>query len=138
MIQTRYLEFTTRIGEFLNITDMVISELIESGLRSGLATIFVPGATGAITTIEYEKGLLEDMKAALERWAPIDIEYFHDARWHNGNGHSHVRASLIGPSLTIPFSEGKLMLGTWQQIVFLEMDNRPRHRRIIMQLMGEL
>ena len=137
MIQTRYLEFQTHIGELLDITEMVSGALAESGLHSGLATIFVPGATGAVTTIEYETGLVEDMKAALERWAPMGIEYSHDEKWHDGNGHSHVRASLIGPSLTMPFSEGKLMLGTWQQIVFLEMDNRPRHRKIIVQLMGE-
>jgi secondary thiamine-phosphate synthase enzyme len=137
MIQTRYLEFQTRIGELLDITDMVSQALTESGLSSGLATIFVPGATGAVTTIEYETGLVEDMKAALERWAPSGMEYSHNARWHDGNGHSHVRASLIGPCLTMPFSKGKLMLGTWQQIVFMEMDNRPRHRKIVVQIMGE-
>jgi secondary thiamine-phosphate synthase enzyme len=137
MIQTTYLEVQTHIGDLIDITGMVRQALKESGLSSGLATIFVPGATGAVTTIEYESGLVEDMRSALERWAPMNIEYSHDEKWHDGNGHSHVRASLIGPSLTIPFLKGKLMLGTWQQIVFLEMDNRPRHRKIIVQIMGE-
>ncbi|MCJ7445637.1 MAG: secondary thiamine-phosphate synthase enzyme YjbQ [Methanotrichaceae archaeon] len=137
LIQMRYLEFQTNSGDMVDITNRVTQSLSESGLRSGLATIFVPGATGAVTTIENEIGLKEDMKAALERWAPGNIRYAHDERWHDGNGHSHIRASLIGPSLTLPFSDGKLTLGIWQQIVFLEMDNRPRQRKIVVQIMGE-
>jgi secondary thiamine-phosphate synthase enzyme len=109
----------------------------DSGLNSGVAVLFVPGATGAITTIEHEPGLVQDLGEALERLMPQDIEYAHNLKWHDGNGHSHIRASLVGPSLTVPFLEGRLMLGTWQQIVFLEMDNRPRRRRIVVQIMGE-
>ncbi len=137
MIQMRYIEFKTNSGDVVDLTDMVIQSVSESGLRSGLATIFVPGATGAVTTIENEIGLIEDMKAALERWAPQDIRYAHNEKWHDGNGHSHIRASLIGPSLTLPFSKGRLILGTWQQIIFLEMDNRPRQRKIVVHIMGE-
>ncbi|HSD58806.1 MAG TPA: secondary thiamine-phosphate synthase enzyme YjbQ, partial [Methanotrichaceae archaeon] len=102
-----------------------------------IAVLFVPGATGALTTIEHEPGLVHDLGEVLERLVPQDIEYAHNQRWHDGNGHSHIRASLIGPSITVPFLESRLMLGTWQQIVFLEMDNRPRRRKIIVQIMGE-
>lgn len=137
MILTRYIEFKTHVGDIIDITDRVSVAVHESELRAGIATVFVPGATGAVTTIEYEPGLIEDMKNALERLAPEGIDYAHDLRWHDGNGHSHIRASILGPSLAVPFSQGRLMLGTWQQIVFLEMDNRPRQRRIIVQIMGE-
>ncbi len=137
MIVTRYIEFEARVGDMIDLTDRVSSLVGKSGLRSGIATVFVPGATGAVTTIEYEPGLVEDMRNALERLAPEGIDYAHDLRWHDGNGHSHIRASIIGPSLVVPFSEGRLLLGTWQQIVFLEMDNRPRQRRIVVQIIGE-
>ena len=137
LIQLRYIEFRTNCGDIVDITEEVSQYLDKSGVRSGLVTIFVPGATGAITTIEFENGLIEDMKAALERWSSMNLVYAHNEKWHDGNGHSHIRASLIGPSLTVPFSEGQLMLGTWQQIVFLEMDNRPRYRKIVIQIMGE-
>jgi secondary thiamine-phosphate synthase enzyme len=102
-----------------------------------LVTVFVPGATGAVTTIEYEGGLVADLGYALQRIAPEEIDYAHNERWDDGNGHSHIRASLLGPSLVVPFCEGRLMLGTWQQIVFLELDNRPRQRKVILQIMGE-
>jgi secondary thiamine-phosphate synthase enzyme len=134
----RYIELQTNNGDIVDITEAVRQFIDESGLISGLTTVFVPGATGAITTIEYESGLIEDMKAALERWSSRDLIYEHNEKWHDNNGHSHIRASLIGPSLTIPFTEGKLLLGTWQQIVFLEMDDRPRHRKIVIQIMGEI
>ncbi len=137
MIVTRYIEFEARVGDMIDLTDRVSSLVGKSGLRSGIATVFVPGATGAVTTIEYEPGLVEDMRNALERLAPEGIDYAHDLRWHDGNGHSHIRASIIGPSLVVPFSDGRLLLGTWQQIIFLEMDNRPRQRRIVVQIMGE-
>ncbi len=97
----------------------------------------MPGATGAVTTIECEPGLVQDMRDALNRLVPQEIEYAHNLRWQDGNGHSHIRAALIGPSLTVPFAERGLLLGTWQQIVFLELDNRPRRRKVIVQIMGE-
>ncbi len=137
MILIKYLEFQTSIGGVVDVTEGVSEAVRESGLVNGAAIIFVPGVTGAVTTIEFEPGLVEDIKKALERLAPIDIDYAHDQRWGDGNGYSHIRASLLGPSLSIPFLERELMLGTWQQIVFLEMDNRPRTRKIVVQLVGE-
>lgn len=137
LIFTKYLDFETHVGGIVDLTEDATGAVRSSGLSSGIATLFVPGATGALTTIEFEPGLVRDLGEALERLAPEDLEYAHNERWHDGNGHSHIRASLIGPSLTVPFLEGNLSLGTWQQIVFLEMDNRPRKRRIIVQIMGE-
>ena len=137
MILTRWLEFDTRIGDVIDITEKVAATVQESGLQAGIAVVFVPGATGAVTTIEHEPGLVDDIKAAIERIAPEQNEYAHDQKWGDGNGHSHIRASLIGPSLTVPFQNGQLMLGTWQQIVFLELDNGPRDRRVVVQILGE-
>ena len=137
MIITRYLEFETKIGEVKDITDEVQKALHSTDIIAGVATVFVPGATGAVTTIEYEDGLVADLGDALERIAPQAIDYVHNQRWHDGNGHSHIRATLLGPSLTVPIALHKLMLGTWQQIVFLELDNRPRHRKVVVQIMGE-
>jgi secondary thiamine-phosphate synthase enzyme len=137
LIVTRYLEFQTSVGDVVDVTEDVSKAVRESSLVNGAAVIFVPGATGAVTTIEFEPGLVEDIKKSLARLAPIGIDYAHDQRWGDGNGYSHIRASLLGPSLTVPFSERELMLGMWQQIVFSEMDNRPRKRRIIIQIMGE-
>ncbi|MGZ4912827.1 MAG: secondary thiamine-phosphate synthase enzyme YjbQ [Halobacteriota archaeon] len=108
----------------------------ESGLKEGSATVFVPGSTAAVTTIEYEPGLVADIKRALEQIAPAAIPYEHDQRWHDGNGHSHIRAALLKPSLTIPFADGSLLLGTWQQVVFIELDVRPRTRMVVVQLIG--
>jgi secondary thiamine-phosphate synthase enzyme len=137
LIVTRYLEFETLSGEVRDLTDEVQEALVRVPLKAGVVTVFVPGATGAITTIEYEDGLVADLADALQRIAPEEIEYAHNERWHDGNGHSHIRASLLGPSLSVPFAEQKLMLGTWQQIVFLELDNRPRQRKVVLQIMGE-
>ena len=138
LIVTKYIQFETQgNSDIIDITADISHVVIESGIRSGVAVIFVPGATGAITTIEYEPGLINDMMDALERLAPESIEYAHNLKWGDGNGHSHIRASFIGPSLTVPFSEGRLALGTWQQIVFLDMDNRPRGRKLVVQIMGE-
>ena len=137
MIATRYLEFETHSGEVLDITDEVQGALEKTSLKTGVVTVFVTGATAAVTTIEYEDGLVADLGDALQRIAPVEIDYAHNERWHDGNGHSHIRASLLGPSLTVPFCEGRLMLGTWQQIVFLELDNRPRQRKVVVQIMGE-
>jgi secondary thiamine-phosphate synthase enzyme len=131
------LEFDTRIGDVIDITEKVAATVQESGLQAGIAVVFVPGATGAVTTTEHESGLVDDIKAALERIAPEQNEYAHNQKWGDGNGHSHIRASLIGPSLTVPFQNGQLMLGTWQQIVFLELDNGPRDRRVVVQILGE-
>ena len=137
MIATRYLEFETHSGEVLDVTDEVQEALEKTSLKTGVVTVFVTGATAAVTTIEYEDGLVADLGDALQRIAPVEIDYAHNERWHDGNGHSHIRASLLGPSLTVPFCEGRLMLGTWQQIVFLELDNRPRQRKVVLQIMGE-
>ncbi len=137
MIATRYLDFETLSGEVRDITDDVQEAVAGSGLCAGTATVFVPGATGAVTTMEYEDGLVKDLGQALERFVPTGIDYAHNQRWHDGNGHSHIRAAFFGPSLNVPFLEQRLCLGTWQQIVFLELDNRNRRRRIIVQLMGE-
>ena len=123
--------------DILDITPHVSRELSNAELSSGTATVFVAGSTCAVTTIEYESGVLSDLKDAFERMAPEAMRYAHNARWGDGNGHSHVRASVLGPSLTIPFSEDGPLLGTWQQIVLVDFDNRPRTRRVIVQLIGE-
>ncbi|WP_455277267.1 secondary thiamine-phosphate synthase enzyme YjbQ [[Eubacterium] cellulosolvens] len=123
--------------EIIDITDRVQEILTNSRLGNGFVIIFIPGSTGAVTTIEFEPGLLEDFPNMLERISPRDAIYEHEKRWHDGNGHSHVRASLIGPSLTIPFNNSKLILGTWQQIVFVELDVRPRSRQLYTQVVGE-
>src|SRR5213594_2756364 len=106
-------------------------------IKNGVVFLFVPGSTAALTTIEHEPGLLVDLPSMLERVAPRDGPYEHERRWHDGNGHSHIRASLIGPDLSVPFERKKLMLGTWQQIVFIEFDVRPRNRTVIVNSMGE-
>lgn len=124
-------------GDLLDVTGRVQDAVSESGLRNGIVVVFVAGSTGALTTIEFEPGLMQDFPDALQRIAPREIEYEHERRWHDGNGHSHVRASLIGPSLTVPFRDAKLTLGTWQQIVFVELDVRARSRELILQLMGD-
>jgi len=121
----------------IDITGEVQQILKSTDVNDGVVTLFVAGSTGALTTIEYEPGLLYDFPAMLERVAPKGIVYEHEKRWHDGNGHSHVRASLIGPSLAVPFNDQRLTLGTWQQIVFIELDTRSRRREIILQIIGE-
>ena len=123
--------------DIINITERVSAAIKESNIKNGIVTVFVSGSTAAVTTIEYEPGLVYDFPEMLSRVAPKDIQYKHDNTWHDGNGHSHVRASLIGPSLTVPVVHGKMSLGTWQQLVFLELDTRSRNRNIILQLIGE-
>jgi secondary thiamine-phosphate synthase enzyme len=123
--------------QIIDITNHVQELLAKSDLNDGLATVFVPGSTASVTTIEYEPGLIEDIKKALDRIAPRDGHYEHDQRWHDGNGHSHVRAAFLKPSVTIPFSNKTLMLGTWQQLVFIELDVRPRNRTIVVQFIGD-
>ncbi len=128
---------TSREGELVDITGRVQKTIDNSKMKNGVAFLFVPGSTAALTTIEYEPGLISDLPHTLERLVPRGIPYEHESRWHDGNGHSHIRASLLGPDLSVPFHDGKLMVGTWQQIVFVELDVRPRDRTIIVQLMGE-
>lgn len=123
--------------DIIDITAEVERCLRKSRLKNGTVTVFVPGATGGITTVEYEPGLVSDLKKAFEKLAPRRGEYAHNARWGDGNGFSHVRASLLGPSLAVPFSKGKLILGTWQQIIFIDFDNRARSREITVQAIGE-
>lgn len=124
-------------GAMLDITPEVSKGVSESGIRDGVVTVFVPGATGAVSTIEYEPGLLKDFPRAMEKIAPAGIDYEHHKTWGCDNGRSHVRATLVGPSLSVPFKGGRLILGTWQQIVFMNFDTRARKRRIVLQVMGE-
>jgi secondary thiamine-phosphate synthase enzyme len=121
----------------IDLTEKVSSLVAKSGITNGNATIFVSGSTGSVTTIEFEPGLIHDFPEMLKRMAPKNLDYGHEKMWHDGNGHSHVKASLLGPSLTIPFIDSQLRLGTWQQIVFLELDTRSRNRDLILQVIGE-
>jgi len=124
-------------NDIIDITEQVADVISESGISNGTITVFVSGSTGAITTIEYEPGLVKDFPEMLSRIASDDINYEHEQRWHDGNGRSHVKASLVGPSLTVPFKDGQLLLGTWQQIVFLELDTKARTRTLVLQIIGE-
>ena len=138
MIQLNYIEFETKgRNEVVDITDNIRQIVDRSGINDGSALIFVPGATGGLSTIEYEPGLIKDFPQLMEKLIPEKEYYFHNETWHDGNGHSHLKATLIGPSLTIPYENKRLILGTWQQVVFLEFDNKPHHRRIAVQLIGE-
>lgn len=145
MVVLEYMNVITKIvqlklskeDDIIDVTKQTSNALRESELNNGIVNVFVAGSTAAVTTIEYEPGLRYDFPKMLSRIAPKDIQYRHDETWHDGNGHSHVRASLVGPSLTIPFSNGALLLGTWQQIVMLEMDTRPRERALTIQILGE-
>ena len=135
---TRRLSLSTE-GEddVIDITGEVQRVVDESGVDDGVTVVFVPGSTAVVTTIEYEPGLAKDFPDMLARVAPQDIEYEHQKAWHDGNGRSHVKASLVGPSLVVPFEDGSLTLGTWQQIVLVELDTRPRQREVVVQVMGE-
>jgi len=124
-------------GEMLNVTSEIAREVNNSGVNSGTVTVFIPGSTAGVTTIEFEPGLVSDMHDMWERVIPSDLTYEHNKAWGDGNGHSHVRASLLGPSITIPFINKRLTLGTWQQIVIVDFDARARSREIILQIMGE-
>ena len=123
--------------DLFDLTDEVASEVDRSGVSEGLVTVFTPGATAAVTTIEYESGCLEDLRRALEEIAPADGEYAHNLRWGDGNGYSHLRAALLGPSLTVPVAAGRPILGTWQQVLVCDFDNKPRTRKIVIQVQGE-
>jgi secondary thiamine-phosphate synthase enzyme len=132
------IELTTKAeNEVIDITGKVQQAVEQSGLDNGVATVFVPGSTAAVTTMEYEPGLAKDFPDMLERVAPTTIAYEHQKAWHDDNGRSHVKASLVGPSLSVPFIEGRLTLGTWQQIVFVELDIRPRKREVVVQITGD-
>jgi len=138
MVSSDAISLSTKgFCDIQDITSLVAATVNKSKIKNGMVTVFCPGSTGAITTIEYESGVLEDLKKAIERMAPAEIPYAHDQRWGDGNGFSHVRAALIGPSLTVPVIQGSLSLGTWQQIVFIDFDNRSRRRKIVVQVMGE-
>jgi secondary thiamine-phosphate synthase enzyme len=138
MVETRSIVFSTQAEmDVVDITKDVTNVLAESAASEGIVTVFVPGSTGALGTMEYEPGLVRDMKEFFEKVAPQDHYYHHEERWHDKNGHSHVRASLLGPSVTIPFRDKRLMLGTWQQVVFFDFDVRARERELFVQIMGE-
>ena len=134
---TKLTEKTSGHCDIVDITAKVQEQLGKEKLSRGLATLFVSGSTASLTTIEYEPGILKDLKELLEKLIPSDRKYHHDDRWGDDNGFSHLRASLLGPSLQIPIENGKLLLGTWQQIVLLDFDNRPRTREIVVQFLGE-
>ncbi len=127
---------TTSDTDVLDLTPAVQEKVRESGVEKGLAHLFISGSTAALTTIEYESGVVNDLKAAIDRLIPRDLVYEHDRRWGDGNGYAHVRAALFKPSLSIPIEDGALKLGTWQQIVLLDFDNRPRQRQIRGQVLG--
>jgi len=124
-------------GDMIDITTEITREISNSNINNGIVTIFISGSTAGITTIEYETGVVSDFQDMWDRNVPSNIPYQHDQRWGDGNGYSHVRASLQGPSLVVPFANKKMALGTWQQIVVVDFDNRPRTREIILQLLGE-
>ncbi|MCD6568357.1 MAG: YjbQ family protein [Dehalococcoidia bacterium] len=137
-IENRELTFQTKGDcDIIDITSPVAKNIEASRVNNGTITLFVTGSTAGLTTIEYESGLLGDFRDMWNRVVPQDIPYEHNKAWGDGNGYSHMRASLLGPSLTIPFTSKRLALGTWQQIVFVDFDNRPRSRKIILQIMGE-
>jgi secondary thiamine-phosphate synthase enzyme len=138
-VQTKGFEIkTTHESQVVDITADLRKAVSSGGSSNGVATVFVVGSTAAVTTIEYEPGLVKDFPAMLERVAPKDgVEYEHQRRWHDGNGHSHVKASLLGPSLSVPLVDGELVLGEWQQVVLVEFDVRPRTRKVVVQVVGE-
>ncbi|MDP7530227.1 MAG: secondary thiamine-phosphate synthase enzyme YjbQ [Candidatus Scalindua sp.] len=137
-VLTGYVEISTRgHTDIVDITQQVEQVLGESELKNGSLTVFVSGSTAGITSIEYEPGLLKDLPEAFEKMAPTGVTYHHDAAWGDGNGYAHVRAAMLGSSFTVPFDNGKLLLGTWQQIVVIDFDNRPRKRSVVVQMMGE-
>ena len=138
MVVNEQIQFSTQgNGQVLDITDQVSLRISSSGLKSGIVTLFTPSATSALTTLEYESGAVHDLQQLFDRIAPPDLDYRHNLRWRDGNGHSHVRHALLGPSLTIPFVGGRMTLGTWQQIVFVDFDSRARSRSLVVQIMGD-
>jgi len=137
-VETKTLEFITKgRGEIVNITSHVDAALKKSNVQNGIITIFVPGSTAALTTMEFEPGLVKDFIRLWDRFIPEDVEYSHNMKWHDNNGHSHLRSSMVGPSLTVPFTNKILLLGNYQQIVLIDFDNRGREREIVCQILGE-
>jgi secondary thiamine-phosphate synthase enzyme len=135
---TRTVQLSTKGDtDIQDITGQVAQAIAECGLEAGIATLFTPSSTSGLTTIEYESGCLNDLRRLLNEIVDPGRDYAHNARWGDGNGHSHVRAALIGASLTVPFVDRRLVLGTWQQIIFLDFDNRPRRRELAIQILGE-
>jgi secondary thiamine-phosphate synthase enzyme len=138
MVSTHRHEISTRgQGDAHDVTRVVSQAVRASGLRGGIVTVFVVGSTAGITTIEFEPGAVHDLNAVFEEIAPRDGQYRHHLRWGDDNGSSHVRAAMLGPSITVPFADGELLLGTWQQIALFEFDTRPRKRELVMQVIGE-
>ena len=138
MVVTRIIEISTRgQNDTHDITPAVSSAVATCGFRRGVVIVFVVGSTAGITTIEFEPGAVSDFNGLLEELAPRNADYDHHARWGDDNGSSHVRAALVGPSLAVPFNDSRLVLGTWQQIVLVEFDTRPRDREIVLQIVGE-
>ncbi len=138
MVVTRKISLQTKGRcDIIDITPQVEQQLADTNLNSGTVTIFVSGSTAGITTIEFEPGLITDLQEMWQRIVPENAPYHHDRRWGDGNGYSHVRASLLGASLVVPFNDGRLSLGTWQQITLIDFDNRPRSRQLILQIVGE-
>ena len=133
----KFSQKTSGFCDIIDITAKVREHIEKEKIKQGLVTVFVSGSTAALTTIEFESGLVQDLKEAVEKLIPSDRRYHHDDRWGDDNGFSHLRAALFGPSLAIPIENGRPVLGTWQQIVLLDFDNRPRTREIMVQLMGE-
>jgi secondary thiamine-phosphate synthase enzyme len=138
MIRTSSISLETRGNADVNdITDRLSKAVAESGLSTGVLTVFCPSSTSALTTIEFEAGVVRDLERLLDEIIPLRRDYAHNARWGDGNGHSHVRAALLGPALSVPFVNRTLTLGTWQQVVHIDFDVRPRHRQLVLQLIGE-
>jgi secondary thiamine-phosphate synthase enzyme len=137
-IITSHIQLSTRgNADIHEITDQISQAVTQSGLQNGVVTIFCPSSTSAVTTIEYEPGVVNDLRRLFEELIPANIPYQHDEAWHDGNGHSHVRAAFLGPSLSVPFVSQRLTLGTWQQVIYIDFDNRPRKRELVLQIIGE-
>ncbi len=138
MVKTTYLSLSTRGNtDVQEITSLISRAVEESGIENGVVVVFTPSSTSALTTIEYEPGCISDLRQLLEEWIPSERDYAHNYRWGDNNGHSHLRAAMLGPSLTIPFVERRLSLGTWQQVIFIDFDVRPRQRRLLVQILGD-
>ena len=138
MVATQNFQISTKgQGDVRDVTRQVADAVSRSGMRSGIVTVFAVGSTAGMTTIEFEAGAIEDLNAVFEQLAPREGEYRHHLRWGDDNGSSHVRAAMVGPSLTVPFVDGAMVLGTWQQIVLLEFDTRARSREVVVQIVGE-
>ena len=137
-VHTQSISINTRgNADMQDITEQVSQSIAKSGLKNGIVTIFCPSSTTALTTVEFESGCVSDLRRLFDEIIPSNREYAHNARWHDGNGHSHARAALLGASLTVPFANDNLMLGTWQQIIHVDFDTRPRHRELVVQIIGE-